>query len=129
MNRLTDEQLDNLTNDALESLTDDQIEEYRESFALFEDEETGTIPAKELGTLMYSFGQCPTDVELKRLTDKYDSSDKQHKGGINFSDFATIMVQNKMKEPKAEGKEVDLHGSFKIFDKDGNGQLSKDELV
>ena len=116
MNRLTDEQLDNLAVDEIDKLSDEQIEKYREAFSLFENEETGTVPNKELSTLMYYFGQTPSEHDLKKILSKHDNEEN---GAINFSDFVTIIVQSKMNA--VDEDKVDLAKSFQIFDKDNNG--------
>ena len=45
-----------------DSLTDEQIAEFKEAFSLFDKDGDGTITTKELGTVMRSLGQNPTEV-------------------------------------------------------------------
>lgn len=45
-------------------LTDDQLQE---AFSLFDKDGNGSIPANQLGTVMRSIGQGPTETELKSL--------------------------------------------------------------
>lgn len=47
-----------------EQLTEEQIAEFKEAFALFDKDGDGTITTKELGTVMRSLGQNPTEAEL-----------------------------------------------------------------
>ncbi len=44
------------------TLTDEQIAEFKEAFSLFDKDGDGTITTKELGTVMRSLGQNPTEV-------------------------------------------------------------------
>jgi calmodulin len=48
-----------------DQLTDEQIAEFKEAFALFDKDGDGTITTKELGTVMRSLGQNPTEAELQ----------------------------------------------------------------
>ena len=45
-----------------EQLTEEQIAEFKEAFSLFDKDGDGTITTKELGTVMRSLGQNPTEV-------------------------------------------------------------------
>ena len=53
------------TGGGADELTNEQIAEFKEAFTLFQKkDEDGFILAKELGTVMRSLGQNPTDLEL-----------------------------------------------------------------
>ena len=45
-----------------DQLTEEQIAEFKEAFSLFDKDGDGTITTKELGTVMRSLGQNPTEV-------------------------------------------------------------------
>ena len=47
-----------------EGLSEEQIAEFKEAFSLFDKDGDGTITTKELGTVMRSLGQNPTEAEL-----------------------------------------------------------------
>ena len=46
-------------------MTEEQIAEFKEAFSLFDKDGDGTITTKELGTVMRSLGQNPTEAELQ----------------------------------------------------------------
>ena len=47
--------------------------EYREAFSLFDKDGDGTVDAKELGVVMRSLGQMPTDKELHDMIAEVDT--------------------------------------------------------
>jgi len=51
-----------------DQLTEEQIAEFKEAFSLFDKDGDGTITTKELGTVMRSLGQNPTEAELQDMT-------------------------------------------------------------
>ena len=48
-----------------ETLSEEQVAEFKEAFSLFDKDGDGTITTKELGTVMRSLGQNPTEAELQ----------------------------------------------------------------
>jgi calmodulin len=102
-------------------LSDEQITEFKEAFALFDKEGTGTISTKELGIVMRSLGQNPTDSELQDMVNEVDADGN---GTIDFPEFLTMMAR-KLKGVESEEELLD---AFKVFDKDGNGFITADEL-
>merc|ERR1712167_206312 len=81
----------------------------------------GTIDAKELGTVMRSLGQNPTEAELNDMINEVDDDGN---GNIEFNEFLKMMAA-KMKDTDSE---EEIKEAFKVFDKDGNGFISAAEL-
>lgn len=81
----------------------------------------GTITTKELGTVMRSLGQNPTEAELQDMVNEVDADGN---GTIDFPEFLTMMAR-KMKDTDSE---EEIKEAFKVFDKDGNGFISAAEL-
>ena len=73
-----------------DQLTEEQIAEYKEAFALFDKDGDGTVSAKELGTVMRSFGANPTDAELHRMIAEVDTDEN---GTMDFPEFFTMMAK------------------------------------
>lgn len=53
------------------------LTEFKEAFSLFDKDGDGTITTKELGTVMRSLGQNPTEAELQDMINEVDA-DGEH---------------------------------------------------
>lgn len=93
----------------------------KEAFSLFDKDGDGTITTKELGTVMRSLGQNPTEAELQDMINEVDADGN---GTIDFPEFLTMMAR-KMKDTDSE---EEIREAFRVFDKDGNGYISAAEL-
>ena len=83
----------------------------------------GTITIVELKEVMKSLGQNPTEKELSRMINSVDDNGDNE---IDFEEFLLLMSSKKGSGKADPDKE--LREAFKVFDKDGNGTISKDEL-
>ncbi|KAK3093373.1 hypothetical protein FSP39_014725 [Pinctada imbricata] len=126
--KLGDEEIEEMIREAdldgdgqADQLTEEQIAEFKEAFSLFDKDGDGTITTKELGTVMRSLGQNPTEAELQDMINEVDADGN---GTIDFPEFLTMMAK-KMKDADSE---EELREAFKVFDKDGNGFISAAEL-
>ena len=93
-----------------------------EAFSLFDKDGDGTITTKELGTVMRSLGQNPTDSELQDMVNEVDADGN---GTIDFPEFLTMMAR-KMKDTDSE---EEMKEAFKVFDKDHDGYITAAELA
>merc|ERR1719263_1238782 len=105
-----------------DQLTEEQIAEFKEAFSLFDKDGDGTITTKELGTVMRSLGQNPTEAELADMINEVDADGN---GMIDFPEFLTMMAR-KMKDTDFEEEILE---AFKVFDKDGNGMIDFPEFL
>ena len=101
--------------------TEEQIAEFKEAFSLFDRDGDGSITSKELGTVMRSLGQNPSEAELQDMINEVDVDGN---GSIDFPEFLSLMAR-KMKDTDTEEELVD---AFRVFDRDGNGLISAAEL-
>merc|ERR1719440_763512 len=103
--------------------TDDQKKEFRKNFNLFDKKRTGSIPIADMGTVLRSLGQNPTEAELAALVEEVD---KDKSGTIEFDEFVDLMARtNKTQEQMEE----EIKNAFLTFDADGSGFIDREELV
>ena len=76
---------------------------------------------QELATVMRSLGQNPTEAELQDMINEVDIDGS---GSIEFNEFITMMSK-KIKENESSN---DIREAFRVFDRDGDGFISAEEL-
>ncbi|ELU14232.1 hypothetical protein CAPTEDRAFT_100820, partial [Capitella teleta] len=81
----------------------------------------GTITTKELGSVMRSLGQTPTEAELQDMINEFDEDGN---GSVEFDEFLTMMSK-KMKDTDGDQEVLE---AFKVFDRDGDGLITGEEL-
>ncbi|KAF4634399.1 hypothetical protein G7Y89_g3712 [Cudoniella acicularis] len=103
------------------TFTPEQVNEFKRVFSLFDQNNDGDITAKELGDVMRSLGQSPSESELQDIVDEGDI-DKD--GTIDFTEFLLMMAS----KSKDVDPEEELRAAFNVFDRDHNGVISAAEL-
>ena len=104
-----------------EESTEEYMAEFKIAFGLFDKDGDGVISMKELGTVMRSLGQNPTEQELQDMINEVDSDGT---GTIDFPEFLAFLAR-KMKDSDTEEELIE---AFKVFDTDGNELISAAEL-
>eukprot|EP01136_Pigoraptor_vietnamica_P007931 Opistho-1_new@42655 len=102
-------------------LNEDQIAEYKEGFVLFDKKGDNKIALADLGRVLRSLGQNPTEAEVKKTVDEIDPTGTKR---IGFDEFLPILTRQR----KETAKESDFIEGLKVFDKDGNGFMNAAEL-
>ena len=102
-------------------LTEEQLADLKEAFSVFDKDGDGNITAGELGAVLRSLDQNPTETELQ---DMINEVDEDRDGTISFQEFSTMMER----KTEATNREAELRSAFSLFDKDSNGLISADEL-
>ncbi|XP_031555228.1 calmodulin-A-like isoform X3 [Actinia tenebrosa] len=102
-------------------LTEAQINEYTKAFNDFDQDGDGHLSCEELGVIMRSIGHNPSPKELQEMM---TVADRDASGTIDLLEFLEIMA----KKSEEDSSEQDLKEAFSLFDKNGNGVISADEL-
>ena len=102
-------------------LTDAELDSFKETFMMFDKDGDGTVSTKELGAVMRSLGNNPTEEELEEMI---EDSDRDGSGSVDFQEFVELMIKREAEKETPE----DLKQAFRVFDKDGNGFVSTSEI-
>ena len=102
-------------------LSQEEILNYREQFAKFDREGDGTITIHEIGSVMNDMGVYPTETQLQDIMNEFDLD---RNGVLDFNEFIYMMETYK----KQEITEDEILQSFKVFDRDHNGYITRAEL-
>jgi len=94
---------------------------YRDTFAIFDKDGNGEITATELGEVMRSLGQNPSESELQDMINEVDADNS---GTVDLEEFLQMMAH----QPKSVDLETELRAAFRVFDKDNSGTISASEL-
>ncbi|KAK8657420.1 hypothetical protein V6N13_035661 [Hibiscus sabdariffa] len=97
------------------------LQELEAVFKKFDANGDGKISSSELGSIMGSLGQKPTDEELLNMIKEVDDDGD---GFINFEEFVVLNTKG------VDSNDVlkDLREAFSVYDLDGNGSISAEEL-
>ncbi|XP_077989345.1 uncharacterized protein LOC144443678 [Glandiceps talaboti] len=93
----------------------------KRAFGKFDVDGNGKIDSKELGNVLKSLGQNPSESDVEELIKKFDTDES---GTVEVEEFVKLMAPM-VKFPKCE---EDVRASFKVFDVDGSGYITADEL-
>ena len=100
----------------VEQLTKEQIAEFKDAFSLFDGSGDGTIMTKDLGKLMRSLAQNPSEGKLQEMIHEVDADGS---GTIGFTKFLGLMV----KRVKENAIKDELVEAFKAFDTEAAGAI------
>ncbi|KAJ3301716.1 hypothetical protein HDV03_000482 [Kappamyces sp. JEL0829] len=105
----------------MDTLSEQELADFKRAFACFDRDKDGTITTTELGTVLRSLGQNPTEAELQELIIQLDQ-DKN--GTVEFEELLAVITNNLVEvDEMQELKEI-----FAIMDKDKNGLIGYADL-
>ncbi|MFN6465810.1 MAG: EF-hand domain-containing protein [Nostoc sp. DedVER02] len=100
-------------------IDEQEIGKLWQAFKVLDVDGNGSISTDELGEVMRSLGQNPTEAGLRDLIKEIDVD---LSGTIDFEEFKTLMVA------KVGDRESRLKLAFSAFDEDNSGQITTVEL-
>ncbi|KAJ9153048.1 hypothetical protein P3X46_026537 [Hevea brasiliensis] len=98
-----------------------QLEELRQVFKKFDVNGDGKISSSELGSIMSSLGHQANEEELQKMITEFDADGD---GFIDFQEFVEMNTQGMDTDDVLEN----LKDAFSVYDIDGNGSISAEEL-
>ncbi|XP_077993926.1 neo-calmodulin-like [Glandiceps talaboti] len=102
-------------------LSESQLTALKQAFDRFDEDGNGKVTTKELGNVLRSLGQNPSEETLKQMISKCDTDGS---GTVEFNEFCGLM-KTMLKTPESPD---DIRAAFKVFDIDGNGSITAGEL-
>ncbi|KAJ3133288.1 hypothetical protein HK100_004503 [Physocladia obscura] len=118
------------------ALTEQQIADLKLAFTLFDTDGDGTISVPELQSLLTglgaatgSKGQTNKPLTFAQTEKIMRSIDANANGVLEFDEFVVLMTSAKQKSKSFLDKQTELLNAFKVFDLDGDGFITHDELA
>ncbi|KAK6505818.1 hypothetical protein TWF481_007709 [Arthrobotrys musiformis] len=103
-------------------LSQEEVQTFKDAFKIFDKDGNGEISIDELGDVMKSLGQYPTDSELRDIIHEVDLNNT---GTIDFQEFLTLMAP---RDQQYRDMDRELRDAFNVFDKDKTGTIDAAEL-
>eukprot|EP00299_Pterocystis_sp_00344_P016708 c8379_g1_i1.p1 GENE.c8379_g1_i1~~c8379_g1_i1.p1 ORF type:complete len:607 (+),score=189.99 c8379_g1_i1:48-1868(+) len=102
-------------------LSEQQLSDFKSAFELFDKDGDGAITLSELQTVMGKLNLHPTIPQLRAMILE---ADVDGSGKIEFTDFVQLMSN----QYTPNNPDDEIYAAFKVFDRDGNGVITKEEL-
>ncbi|XP_045186540.2 neo-calmodulin-like isoform X2 [Mercenaria mercenaria] len=107
-------------------LTQCQKDNIKDLYDLYDIDKSGTLSFKELRKCLQVLGLNPTVSDVKKIMKTHDvGPGSKGKKKVTYEVFEQIMKEELLSHTS---NEFDLLEAFKIFDRDKNGTLDRDEL-
>jgi len=114
-------------------ISDKELEMARKMFFELDRDGSGSIDAEELGMMLRSLGQNPTEDELAALIDSVDGGDDNDKDGqIQLREFLKLYTEGLDTKSKGRAGKEDVANVFSALGGDTNNKddrVSKDALT
>ena len=105
----------------VDQLSKEIIEELKEAFQIFDQDGDGVICTNQLGPLMRSLGQNPSEAEIQDFMNGLDNY-----ATMDFSDFLSFITPRINDE--FNHQDETFIEALNVFDKEGKGFIDIDDL-
>jgi len=102
-------------------LNETQVAEFQDAFSIVDTDHDGFVASSQLGQVLKSIGENPTDAEVQDMINEIDFDGS---GTFEFPEFLNMMAR-KVSDLEAEDE---IREAFQFFDRDGNGYITRHEL-
>jgi len=109
---------------SLDLLDEAQMARLKRAFCIFDKDDSGKISHQEMMGVLRLLGTNPTNGELE---DIIRGIDLNQDGFIDFLEFARVWWVREQQNIEADF-DIELELAFKVFDTDGSGVITRDEL-
>ena len=104
------------------NFTEKEQKSFRNAFTLFDKDHDGKLSTKEVDDVLRFLGKDPSEYELEFVLKDLDMYGN---GTLTFPQFLKLLSQ-KYNDTKFNVEE--MKAVFRIFDKDGDGYITSDEI-
>ena len=106
-----------------EQFTQKEHKSFQNAFSLFDKDHDGKLTIKELEGVLRFLGKNLSDYNMDSLL---KNMDMYGNGTVGFSEFLQLMSQTSYNSGNLKNEEI--MAVFRIFDKDGDGFITADEI-
>merc|ERR1712113_549562 len=106
-------------------LENDEIKCLKTCFDLFDSKKQDFLSADDLDEILRAMGFRPSKEELQEILMEIDEDGS---GEIEFGEFCQLCAKFLVEEPDEETMKAELKEAFRVYDKEGAGFITTDQL-
>lgn len=107
------------------ALEPDEIKVLKLCFNLFDVKKQNFLSSDDLDDILRAMGFRPSKEELQEILEEIDEDGS---GEIEFGEFCQLCAKFLVEEPDEETMKAELKEAFRVYDRDGAGFITTDQL-